>query len=179
MPFLHGPLTQSSIDLASWQNPFHADYWSTTGWRFDGRQMACDPGRPAMATFRRRYRRIMVSLRIHRASADEKFRLRLTAPRSKTVMDVCFSDREVIVSSGPSAGSQSIIRRRAVRLRKPSRGVESVRLAATGNRVQVIWDDRRVLVCDQPAEQSGRDVLFSVVVPQGGLQIMRLRIEGE
>ncbi|NOX54725.1 MAG: hypothetical protein GXP27_09855 [Planctomycetes bacterium] len=53
-----------------------------------------------------------------------------------------------------------------------------VMVGATGNRILVGWDQRR-LACAQPAQQSGRPFFWAIVARSASFRIVQMRIEGE
>ena len=168
---------QSVVDMSptSWQEPFESGYWQAEGWSFDGDAMLCDDDARAEATFRRAYHRAMLEFRVQPIGAGGAFEIQLQDPQSDSVTAIEFG----YPTDGQRAQDRQIIAWREI---DPGlvAGTEShVRVNATGNRIVVFLDGRRVLNCDQPSRQSGHPLYLSFVARSFALGIRELRIEGE
>lgn len=120
----------------------------------------------------------MLSLDVSTGTFPATFRVRLTEPNSGTSTVVAFSSDAVVSTVVPGAAS-SVIERRPLDPPLIPGGTRQLRIAATGNRIAISWNGRRVLVCDQPIRQSGRELAITLASDGAGLRISRLRIEGE
>lgn len=187
-------LDATDIDLnpTSWEDPFQPAYWHLAGWQFDGESMLCVSEESAVAVFRRPYQRLMVELRLvvpkpaasisvssreGGAAAQGTFSV-LLAAQTENRTAIVFAPRQVMVIEerlgefievGHAEWPQSLVPGEAIHLR----------VAATGHRIVVSCNGTRVLSCDQPAMQSGRERHWALVSATPGLQITSMRIEGE
>jgi hypothetical protein len=172
---------RSSVDVSatSWQDPFRETYWTSTGWEFDKASMHSTPQQAAKATFCRTYRKLMLDVALQPSDDGSLFEVHLAAPATKTVAIVVIGNGRVAVATTGSDRERHDVRSKEFDLTMDAERPGNLRLAATGTRILVVWNGRRVFACDQPAEQSGRDLSLTLVSPRGGYRISNLRIEGE
>ncbi len=172
--------SQPEIDLSqtSWEDPFTAAYWGSTGWSFEGNMMRSTSDRPAEAVFRRSYRKLRLDLYLERLGTAGTFEVRLRAPETSAVTTVTLSSDAVVVFAD-CPKQKGVIKRKNVALEMAADQPGHLSLVATGNRVRIFWNDRPLLACTQPASQSGRDLTFALISRGAGFRISGLRIEGE
>ena len=171
---------ESTIDFTptSWENPFTAAHWRSQGWRFDGKSMWPSARETASATFRRNYKKLTLQCRIEPLDKPGSFQIALVGPKPNTLLKVVFSPGAVVVISEID-GRKREIRRRKIELAMAPGKPGQLRLTATGNRIIVVWNRRIILSCNQPAQQSGRQLELRLVSRGGGWRISQLRLEGE
>jgi hypothetical protein len=133
------------------------------------------------ATFHRRYRRLMLDVEIASRDAESApLELRWVAPATGAEGRVRIAPDgiELVVpdtdGSLPGEGRKADFETPLV----PGQAGR-LRFGATGNRLLVHWNERRVASCDQPVAQLGRELEFSWVGSTGSLRIVHLRVEGE
>lgn len=172
--------SEPEIDFSqtSWENPFTAAHWDSTGWSFEGGMMQSISDGPAEAVFRRSYRKLRLDLHLERLGTAGTFEVRFHAPAAGAVMTVTFSSGEVVVSAD-CPDRKGVIKRRNFAPEMAAEQPAHWGLMATGNRVRIIWNDRPLLACTQPASQSGRDLTFALISRGAGFRVSGLRIEGE
>ena len=166
------------VSTSSWQNPFQPAYWQVSGWSFDDESMHSSAARMTAARFRRPYRSVSLSLRIEPAGAFGEFAVELGSSGTRTVTVVSL-DLSGITVSANSGGDSRLVRREEFdpKLERGQPGLLTV--AASGNRIQVSWNARRVLTCRQPSQQSGQEFQFALLSRSTRVQIDEMRIEGE
>ena len=170
-------LDSEGVDLSptSWENPFQQDLWQSAGWLFESESMQSARKSDSSASFRRPYRKVMIDTFVWFAD-NGQLEFQLFAPDNDTLTIVSFSKNKVIVEV-EEAG-----RRRRIESKEISLTIEApnhLRLRATGNRLNVFCNDQRVLSCNQPAQQSGREFHPGIVARNGQFRLFDLRIEGE
>ena len=164
----------------SWQDPFRKAFWNSRGWTFDKDSMQSGVNAEFSAQFKRGYRKLTLSFEIEPLGgrSPSSFVVRLDAPKQESTVTIELKSDRVVVSEVRDK-KRRIIRQKkmTVELRKgkPLR----LAVAATGNRLILILNGRRFLVCNQPAHQSGRDLHFSLVTRKSKFRVRKLRIEGE
>ena len=163
---------------SSWESPLDSSYWKSAGCTFDAEGMTLGGETPGWATFGRPYYKLMFSCEIAELSSQQRLEMRLVSP------DKSMATLLTISADGAAACSETKQRIRGleesmqpldVAGEKPHR----LRLAATGNRLIVAWDNHRVLTASQPAVQSGHTFFLSLYCPSGPLTLGKLRFEGE
>lgn len=185
----------AALDLSrtSWQDPFSAAYWNAHGWTFDGRSMRSERAHPAEATFRRPYRRLRLDVNVRRLapSAESRpshggrsgtggsFAIRLFTAETETTTTVTLHADDIVVTADTPTLNNALIKQRKLDSGLGSGRTGRLGLAATGNRLIIVWNRRPVLTCSQPAEQSGRAVTVTLTTDGAGFLISHLRIEGE
>jgi len=171
----------ADVDLSetSWQDPFEQTYWKSQGWKFNGKSMHCPAHQSAQATFRRSYRKLMLEMQLEPLTEPVTFKVQLDAPTSKVATTITINDEGVIVSVESPKRQPREIKRKNLELDIAPEKPGQLRIAATGNRLLIVWNGRRILTCTQPAEQSGRDLQATLVSESTGFRISNLRIEGE
>jgi hypothetical protein len=177
-PVVPRKLIEFDATQTSWQDPFDAVCWDADGWSFDGRGMRSAPQRDARATFRRLYRKIRLELTLETGQLPHDFEIELAEPNSGTILAAQFDTGGIVVVSGKSAETTELVRR-DVELRPTAGQPLRLGLAATGNRVQIVWNGGRILTFTQPAAQSGAELQLSLISHTGALHISSLRLEGE
>jgi hypothetical protein len=178
------------IDLTetSWLNPFTEAHWlplksSKTEpmpfWNFNGQSMQCETGQIAAATFRRPYRKLSINLQIERPMPTGAFEIRLTAPNSKTILFAEMSEMQLEVSAVEPKRKRTVLKRYTLKVPVSSAKETHLRFAATGNRIIIFHNNRKVLTCNQPAGLSNRAVHFSLLSRGSACRITRLSVDGE
>ena len=172
--------SRTSLDLyqSSWEAPFDAAYWESSGWKFDADGMTSS-GVESLALFRRRYVHFMFECQIEPlAEAPEPLRVRLKGRQPKMVMTLAIDGARLIVTDD-SRDPASVVKEEPVSP-APAPGAPVVlKLAATGNRLIVTWNGTAALTCSQIAGQSGRTVQLEFATGRSSWRIRELRIEGE
>ena len=178
------------VDLneTSWLNPFTKAHWlplksSETKplpfWNFDGQSMQCETGQTAAATFRRPYRKLSIDLQIERPMPTGAFEIRLTALDSRTMLFAEMTEMQLEVSAVEPKRKRTVLKRYTLNVPVSSATETHLRFAATGNRIIIYHNNRKVLTCNQPAGLSNRAVHFSLLSRGSSCRITRLRIDGE
>ena len=168
------------IDAArtSWEDPFDPACWEGSGWHFSLTAMRAAGNRRAQACFLRPYRCMLLEGNLLANVADAQFAVQLTAPETRSTVTISFAGNEIIVTDDSSPRSR--VMRRKELLPGLAAGTSSrFRIAATGNRLAISWGGRIVVTCDQPAAQSGHDLVCSLLAAHGGCEVSKLRIEGD
>ena len=179
-----------SIDLTetSWLNPFTNAHWLPVKsserkqlpvWSFDGQSMQCETGQTAAATFRRPYRKLSIDLQIERPMPTGAFEIRLTASDSETILFAEMSETQLEVSVVEPKRKRTVLKRYTLRVPVSSAKETHLRFAATGNRIIIFHNNRKVLTCNQPAGLSNRAVQFSLLSRGSFCRITRLSVDGE
>ncbi len=176
LPELVGESTAPAT--ASWENPFAPGLWRSSGWKYSPRGMETLGTESSSATFVRPYRKLMLECDILGTGAnDASWELRLTTQNAATMSFVIRSDRISVMAR--ENGASRVV------LEKPLttqllRGVpRPFRIVATGNRIVVSWDRRRLLTTEQIAAQSGHDIVWSIHTEGAAFHIPRMRVEGD
>jgi len=189
---------------SSWENPFRSDLWFGDGWAFFGDEMRSDSGRQAPSaepprasnrsgagphrmpaviseqsvravTFRRPYRRLMLQIHVKPIGPPATMEIWLVSPDDGSATRVLLTDS---ASLAPLIATDRIIRVGSCRRAWNTADGAAVMVGATGNRILVGWNTRR-LACTQPAPQSGRLFFFTLIARSGDFRIVQMRIEGE
>ena len=178
------------IDLTetSWRNPFTKAYWlplksserkQLPFWSFDGQSMQCESGQTAGATFLRPYRKFSIDLQIERPMPTGAFEIRLTAPDSETILFAEMTETQLEVSAVEPKRKRTVLKRYTLHIPVSAAKSTHLRFAATGNRIIMFHNNRKVLTCNQPSGLSNRAVHFSLLSRGSSCRITRLRIDGE
>ena len=161
----------------SWEDPFDAEFWEATGWKFD--QQGMNSEADAKAVFRRTYRRLMLEAKIELLKeGDAPLQLRLLAPSNDALVEINLKGADLVLhdksrNAGALLGTATLNP-------APAPGRPGLlRVAATGNRLVLSWNGQIVLSCDQPATQSGRDLQIEWKAGGTPYRISHLRLEGE
>jgi hypothetical protein len=179
-----------SIDLTetSWLNPFTKAHWlplkssetqPSPPWSFDNKSMQCEAGQTAGATFRRPYQNFSIDLHIERPMPTGAFEIRLTAPDSKTMLFAEMTETQLEVSAVEPKRKRTVLKHYTLKVPLSAAKPTRLRFAATGNRIMISHNYRKVLTCNQPAGLSNREVRFSLLSRGSSCRIIRLRIDGE
>lgn len=162
----------------SFENPFIASHWEGEGWTFEPAKMRSHLN-PARTTFRRSYRRLMLDATIRPVETPAApLRLQLLAPATDSKVTFFINAAQISVTASGKGGDRLLEQT----LLNPPLTVNKpvvMRIAATGNRLIVHWNHQAVLTCDQPAAQSGRDLLLRILTEQTPYEVTSLRLEGE
>jgi hypothetical protein len=165
-------------DQTSWDEPFDAKFWESSGWKFDSESMS-SYGETSTATFRRAYVRLMFECHIEpQAESAEPLRVRLTGRQPNAVMTLTI-DGDRLVITDDSRTLPTVIKEGTVSAAATAGQPSHLKLAATGNRLIVSWNGTVALTCNQIASQSGRAVRFEFATVRTPWRIRDLRIEGE
>jgi hypothetical protein len=177
-PFGNDIALADQLDETSWQNPFDAKLWTTSGWQFETDSMSCPTGKRCVATFHRKYRKLMFEAEVTPTGKQGTLEIEFFAPRTNAIVSTVLTPKRLTVSA-KTRRQQGEIRRRdgdySIDAEKPGR----LRITATGNRLLVFWNNRRVLSCNQPSQQSGQPLTITLVAPSAGWRISKMRLEGE
>lgn len=162
----------------SWENPFVAGYWEGAGWNFNPDGMSSQ-GPRANATFRRSYRRLMLEARIEPLQEPSTpLQLRLLAPATGSAVVIAIQAGDLTVTGNSRAPNR--LQEKVILNPASTPGTTAMlRVAGTGNRLMFHWNNQVVLTCDQPAAQSGRDLLLDWSTGVTPYRITSLRLEGE
>jgi hypothetical protein len=168
--------SQVESSQTSWQDPFTAAHWASGGWKFVENSMQTS-ATPAQATFHRTYRKLRISASIERLSGEGACEFRLYAPEtgSATVISV----NGTLEVAETQHATRTLIEQADIAAALEPGLACSVDIAASGNRIQLAINGRRLLTCDQPAAQSGRDLTLTLACSDSEWKISVLRIEGE
>ena len=172
--------SQPALDLyqSSWEAPFDAAYWDSSGWKFDPDGMTSS-GDESSALFRRRYAHFMFECQIEPlAEAAEPLRVRLKGRQSKVAMTLAIDGARLIVTDD-SRDPALVVKEESVYPAPAPGAPVGLKLAATGNRLIVTWNGTAALTCNQIAGQSGRAVQLEFATGRTSWRIRDLRIEGE
>ena len=198
------PGTSLEMSATRWDDPFHQDAWLSDGWDFAPDAMQTLGMIDASAIFRRAFRRVVVECALQPAipsdstteqpekiasddAADRRrFELRLVTyhPDVKTGEQVEYQTIIGLEQTGfqvSADGPRGLrpIEDREIPLEWTSENAGVLRMAATGNRIVIVWNGRRVLACNQPVAQSGQLCFVAFRAATPNWRIERLRIEGE
>ena len=163
----------------SWQNPFSRTLWKTHNWTFDGQAMTSAPGNNVKAKFFRTYQKLMLGIELEPVGDGSMLHVQLTAPESRSTAVVSVGRGVVRVSAESPKRTSIVLKQKRLDLNIAPGQSGRLRLGATGNRLQIAWNGRRVLICDQPGEQSGQDLEITLISDGPGVRVTDLRIEGE
>lgn len=172
-------LDTQTLTASSWENPFRPELWKSSGWQFSLPGMQTIGTGSCFATFGRPYQKLMLECDILTDSADAgSWELRLATPDSSSVMSFILHDHRIMVQT-VEHGLKTVVMEKPL-TRHLSRDVpRQFRIVATGNRIVVSWDGRRLLTTEQLASQSGRNVIWSMQSSGAAFRIPRLRVEGD
>lgn len=179
-----------AIDLTetSWLNPFTNGLWlplrsseteQLSFWNFDGQSMQCETGQTVGATFLRPYRKFSIDLQIERPLPTGAFEIRLTASDSKTILFAEMTETQLLVSAVEPNRKRAVLKRYTLKSPVSSAKFTHLRFAATGNRIIIFHNNRKVLTCNQPSGLSNRAVYFSLLTRGSSCRITRLSVDGE
>jgi len=172
----------SDVTAFSWQDPFDERFWNSSGWAFYAKGMQTHPAELGIAVFGRPYRKLMFEFRIEPVEAMQAFQIQLISPSTGATTGIVFEEQTIAVIAN-SASQQSLIARAPIQFkrRNPKLHTGHLHVAATGNRIIIAWNGRRVLTCEQPAEQSGRNIYVGLVSSSNSkrIKLTDMRIEGE
>ena len=166
------------LGSTSWQDPFLESHWRSDGWTFTTTSMQSSRAENTVARFRWRYKKLMLKLNVEPIGSTARLRLLLATPDDTSITIVDVTPAGVSVSAEAGDQHRVIAQRNNALDLAPGKPGE-LQLAATGNRIVVIWNQRRILSCAQPAEQSGCAFEFTLASRSSMLRITALRIEGE
>jgi hypothetical protein len=172
-------LSEAELSQTSWQDPFAAKYWQSRGWGFDADSMQSGQLESSEATFCRRYRKLMLEFRLELPEEAAALHIRLLAEETRTRATVTIDQDSVVVATDGPDSERHIIKQKQLEGEPSSRRDGTLRLAATGNRLQILWGGRRLLTCNQPQGQSGRVLKITLVANRPGVRLADMRIEGE
>lgn len=163
---------------SSYENPFTEDLWESTGWKFAPRGMETVGSASSSATFARSYQKIMLECDILGVGNGEAhWELRLATQNGASMSIIIHPDR-ISVHSKENDVSKLVVEKPVTS--QLLRGVpRQFRIVATGNRIVVSWDRRRLLTTEQIAAQSGHDIILSIHTEGAAFHIPRMRIEGD
>lgn len=163
---------------SSWENPFSADQWKSTGWKFSSTGMETVDTDNCSATFLRPYRRLMFECEVLGTGvSDASWELKLATADGSTMSIIVRPERVTVLSN--EGGMTRLIVDKPVTTQL-LRGVpRQFRVVATGNRLVISWDRRKLFTTGQIASQSGREVKLSIQANGGAFRVPRMRIEGD
>lgn len=173
------PVEDSRLESSSQQQPFEEAYWVGDGWTFDGTSMSSTAITPAAATFRRPYSKLMLQTELAAINDGGEFVLRLHAHETDCGLSIVLREAELEVAVDRAGSEPAILQTRELSPPLQPGESQSLRLTATGNRLQIIWNNSRLLLCNQPSEQSGHALFITIRSRNGGFRIDQLRLEGE
>lgn len=164
---------------SSWENPFSPELWVSSGWQF-GKQSMSAPGPEATsATFRRPYHKLMLECDLLAVEAPgSTWELQLATRNAQVVMSFIVSDGRLSVVTIEN-GLAHVVAEKPLVASLSNSTPRQIRVVATGNRIVVSWDRKRLLSTEQLAAQSGREVVWSIHTSGAKYEIPRLRIEGD
>lgn len=163
---------------SSWENPFEAKHWQSTGWRFSLAGMETDGTDHTAATFERAYQKVMLECDILASGAPAStWELHLASENGATTKIVVQTDRVKVLKTEHGVSQPEV--EKLLNTRLTSGAPHQFRIVATGNRIVVSWDGRRLLATEQPASQSGHELVWSIHTAGGEFRIPRLRVEGD
>jgi len=166
------------VQQSSWEAPFDAAYWNSSGWKFDAEGMTCS-GDESSALFRRTYVHFMFECQIEPlADVREPLRVRLKGRQSNTVMTLAIDGARLVVTDDSREGA-TVIKAESISPGPAAGSPGCLKLAATGNRLIVTWNGTTALTCNQTAGPSGRAIRFEFAAGRTPWRIRDLRIEGE
>lgn len=162
----------------SWEAPFDAAFWESTGWQFEPDGMVSTVPASA-ATFRRAYRRMMLECQIEPLELNsEPLTLRFKCHQTNAVMTLIIDGTRFVVTND-TRNPPLIIKDAVVSVSAAPGQPGRLKLAATGNRMIVTWNGGVALTCNQIACQSGHEIRFEFGASRTPWRIRELRIEGE
>lgn len=164
---------------SSWENPFSTELWVSSGWQFSMQSMRSSGPEATSATFRRPYHKLMLECDILAAEAPgSTWELQLATRNAQVVMSFIVSDGRLSVVTIEN-GLAQVVAEKPLTPRLSNSVPRQIRVVATGNRIVVSWDRKRLLSTEQLAAQSGREVVWSIHTSGAKYEIPRLRIEGD
>jgi hypothetical protein len=170
--------TPLDLQQSSWEAPFDAAYWNSSGWKFDTESMTSS-GEESSALFRRTYVHFMLECQVEPlADVAEPLRVHLEGRQPKSVMTLAIDAARLIVTDDSHAGA-TVIKEESISAGPATGAPGRLKLAATGNRLIVTWNGTAALTCNQLAGQSGRPIRFEFASGRTPWRIRELRIEGE
>ena len=169
------------LDAANWRNPFELKWWHAPGWSADAAGLH-GTGR---ARFRKPFVGVSLSAVVDGAGDSivplPSIRLEnVDEPGSSVIVRW---DRSVVSVSRARRGYAPRIVREAdlpsavIERNPPHR--RHLQLVATGNRLVIAEDRKRLIFCDQPSEISGRRFYVSIDAGDQVLSVRDLRMDGE
>lgn len=178
-PLPESVLETSTLTASSWENPFDEALWQSSGWQFSSQGMQTVGTGASSATFGRPYQKLMLECDILTGEPGAgSWELRLATPNSSALMSFNLHDDRISVTTEEHDLRKAVLEKALAK--RLSRDVpRQFRIVATGNRIVVSWDGRRLLTTEQLASQSGRDVTWSIHTNGAAFQIPRLRVEGD
>jgi len=166
------------LEQSSWDAPFDAVYWNSSGWKFDAQGMTSF-GDESSARFRRTYVHFMFECQIEPlADVAEPLRVHLKGRQPNSVMTLAIDGVRLIVSDD-SRERATVIKEEFISADPAPGSPGRLKLAATGNRLIVTWNGATALTCNQIASQSGHAIRFEFASGRTPWRIRELRIEGE
>ena len=141
--------------------------------------MQCKSGQTVGVTFCRPYRKLSIDLQLERPMPTGAFEIRLTASDSKTILFVEMFETQLEVSAVEPKRKRTVLKRHTLKVPVSAAQPTHLRFAATGNRIIVFHNNRKVLTCNQPAGLSNRTVHFSLLSRGSSCRITRLSVDGE
>lgn len=131
------------------------------------------------ARFQRPYQKLMLETRLSPLQTPEDpLVLHLRTVETELETSISLGPEEVVVShSSPTSERRG---RRAPLVPALTAGKDAeLRVVATGNRVSIGWNQRILINCEQPAEQSARPMQIEWTTTTTPYRLSRLRLEGE
>lgn len=169
----------TTLTASSWENPFAPELWQSSGWQFSSQGMQTIGTGGSSAVFARPYQKLMMECDIRAGGlGGGSWELRLATPDSSSVMRFIVRDDRITVQTSEH-DLQHVVLQKPLTNRLSRDVPRQFRIVATGNRIVVSWDGRRLLTTEQVASQSGRDVFWSIHTKGAAFQILRLRVEGD
>jgi hypothetical protein len=176
--FGHDIAAADQLEETSWQDPFDEKYWTTKGWQFESDSMSSVADKLCVATFHRKYRKLMFEAEVTPVGKQGTLEIELFAPNRNALVSTSLTTKRITVSA-KTRRQQGEIRRRDGDFTIETDAPGRLRVAATGNRILIFWNNQRVLACNQPAQQSGQPMTITLVAPSAGWRINKMRLEGE
>lgn len=168
----------SSINLSqsSFQNPFQAGYWIANGWTFAEDFMQSNNDSIAVARFRHAYQGLGIEFQLIPENESVHFELRLGS-NTRTTAVVEFTKNTVAVTAEIDSRPY-LVEQRPLTAPFEAGGTYPFRITATGSRLLVFSNRKRLLMCDQPGDD-GAAVYPYLVAHSGNCRLVQLRIDGE
>ncbi len=173
------PLDAAETLPSSWETPFSADLWHSTGWKFSKDSMTSTPAGLASATFRRPYHKLMLECDLLATeTSGSKWELQLATRNGQVVMRLVLRDGRLAVVTTEN-GLTHVTTEKPLTVPLSRTTPRHFRVVATGNRIVISWDRKRFLTTEQLAAQSGREIVWSIHTTGTEYQVSNLRIEGD
>jgi len=170
-------------ERTSWEQPFDAGLWHSRGWQFDTDAMTSLSTQRAQAIFRHAYRRLMLEMHVEPLRSILSLEIRLISDETDVVTAIAMRPASRFRQGGtwehPWPQRTQTIRTVAFEPDGTDTDTVHVVLIATGNRIAISWNGRRILNCSEPAAQSGRPVRCALIAHDASIRITQLRFEGE